>query len=532
MNRIDRFIGVLFEHCADTLQVATGAEAAIAVSGKRKNLTRAPLGEKLVGEMLREIAPDEIAADLDQDGEHAFPYTSPHGDVTVRVRCTGGIFSMEVTAGRSVEAPTQAPAVAPDEPAAPAPEASPPPAAPVAATPEPAAQAPAPTAAAASAAPVAAAPAPGGNGDTAAIDALFRAMVERGSSDLHLTTGCAPLVRLDGGITALAGDQPLAADALWSMIQSIAPPERLEEFHTCNDTDFAYELGGVGRFRCNVFRDRTGVGAVFRVIPTEIITSEQLGLSQHILDLCALSKGLVIVTGPTGSGKSTTLAAMVDHINKTRDDHVITIEDPIEFVHRNQRCLVNQREIGTHTDGFKPALRAALREDPDIVLIGEMRDLETIEIAIETAETGHLVFGTLHTNTAASTVDRVIDQFPTDRQSQIRTMLASSLRGVVAQTLCKKNGGGRVAALEVLLINQAIANLIREGKTFQIPSIMQTNRQHGMVTLSDALLELVQAGTVEPDEAYKKAADPGELGRLFQAKGIQLSEPLQDEPAG
>src|SRR5678815_5458268 len=251
--------------------------------------------------------------------------------------------------------------------------------------------------------------------------------------------------------------------------------------------------------------DRKGPGAVFRVIPSKILTAEDLGLSPFILKLCQLNKGLVLVTGPTGSGKSTTLCAMIDYINRMRRDHIITIEDPIEFVHENKKCLINQREVHTHTDGFKPALRAALREDPDILLVGEMRDLETVAIAIETAETGHLVFGTLHTTTAASTVDRIIDQFPADRQSQIRVMLSESLRGVIAQTLCRKIGGGRVAAREILLTTPAISNLIREGKTFQIPSIMQTNRQAGMVTLNDALMELVDAKQVEPKEAYMKA---------------------------
>ncbi|HEV8374880.1 MAG TPA: PilT/PilU family type 4a pilus ATPase, partial [Candidatus Polarisedimenticolia bacterium] len=238
---------------------------------------------------------------------------------------------------------------------------------------------------------------------------------------------------------------------------------------------------------------------------------------------CNKPRGLVLVTGPTGSGKSTTLAAMVDWINKNRTDHIITIEDPIEFVHRNQRCLVNQREVGTHTEGFKQALRAALREDPDIVLVGEMRDLETVAIAIETAETGHLVFGTLHTNTAPSTVDRIIDQFPADRQSQIRTMLAESLKGVISQTLCKKKGGGRMVALEILYVTSAISNLIREAKTFQIPSLMQTNKALGMTLLNEALMELVHKGLVEPDEAYFKSVSKAEFKSLLDRNNIKLS---------
>jgi twitching motility protein PilT len=245
-----------------------------------------------------------------------------------------------------------------------------------------------------------------------------------------------------------------------------------------------------------------------------------MGLPKHILDLCFLSKGLVLVTGPTGSGKSTTLAALVDHVNRNRDDHIITIEDPVEFVHENRRCIVTQREVGTHTQSFKSALRAALREDPDLVLVGELRDLETI--AIETAETSHLVFGTLHTNTAPSTVDRIIDQFPSDRQSQVRTMLSESLRAVVTQTLCKKVGGGRVAALEILLCTSSVSNLIREGKTFQIPSVMQTGKGLGMTTLNDSLLDLVKKGLVAPGEALAKSVHRGDLRQLLERAGIDV----------
>ncbi|MGH9204859.1 MAG: type IV pilus twitching motility protein PilT, partial [Vicinamibacterales bacterium] len=271
--------------------------------------------------------------------------------------------------------------------------------------------------------------------------------------------------------------------------------------------------------------------AVFRVIPNKILTAETLGLSQHILQLCHLNKGLVLVTGPTGSGKSTTLCAMIDYVNRMRPDHIITIEDPIEFVHDNKKCLINQREVGTHTNSFKDALRAALREDPDIVLVGELRDLETVAIAIETAETGHLVFGTLHTTTAASTVDRVIDQFPADRQAQIRVMLSESLRGVIAQTLCRKIGGGRVAALEVLIATSAISNLIREAKTFQIPSMMQVNKAGGMVSLNDALMELVTKKIVAPDEAMAKAVDKTGLDSLLKRAGITLQTPGAAKPA-
>jgi twitching motility protein PilT len=352
-----------------------------------------------------------------------------------------------------------------------------------------------------------------------AIDDLFRAMYACGASDLHLCVGMPPLVRKDGAIQPLVPDAAaLDPESVKSLLEPIMPAKNRQEFEQRHDTDFAYEIAGLARFRANVFLDRKGRGAVFRVIPSKILTAEDLGLSPHILQLCRLSKGLVLVTGPTGSGKSTTLCAMVDYVNRNRSDHIITIEDPIEFVHENKRCLMNQREVHTHTSSFKDALRAALREDPDILLVGEMRDLETVAIAIETAETGHLVFGTLHTTTAASTVDRIIDQFPTDRQSQIRTMLSESLRGVIAQTLCKKIGGGRVAALEVLIVTSAVSNLIREGKTFQIPSIMQVGKAVGMVALNESLMTLVTKKLVAPEEAYLKAVDkPGFEGLLKRA---------------
>ena len=357
----------------------------------------------------------------------------------------------------------------------------------------------------------------------ARMDALFRKMAELGASDLHLSVSMPPMVRCDGKMRQLAdGEEVLTGETMRSLLTSIMPAKNQEEFASRHDTDFAYEIPGLARFRCNIFMDRKGMGGVFRIIPTKILTAEQLGLSSAIMDLCSLSKGLVVVTGPTGSGKSTTLCAMVDSINRTREDHIITIEDPIEFVHDNQKCLVNQREVHNHTDSFKDALRAALREDPDILLVGEMRDLETISIAIETAETGHLVFGTLHTTTAPSTVDRIIDQFPADRQQQIRVMLSESLKGVIAQTLLPKKGGGRVAALEVLIVTPAISNLIREGKTFQIPSAMQTGRNRGMVMLNDAIFEHVQNGTVEPRDAYLKAVDKTGFETMLERGGFKI----------
>jgi twitching motility protein PilT len=351
---------------------------------------------------------------------------------------------------------------------------------------------------------------------------LLRHLVESDSSDLHMRVGLPPFFRTHGELMAKDDAEPLSREDIEEMLLAIMPDRNKQEFADTNDTDFAYEILDVARFRANALRDRMGAAAVFRVIPTDILTADQLGISPEVQNLCYLTKGLVLVTGPTGSGKSTTLAALIDLINRTRTDHIITIEDPIEFVHTNKKCIVTQRQVGSHTQSFKRALRAALREDPDIVLIGEMRDLETVAIAIETAETGHLVFGTLHTTTAVSTVDRIIDQFPTDRQDQIRIMLSESLKGVIAQVLLKKIGGGRVAAHEILLSANAVSNLIRDGKTFQLPSVIQTNRRMGMISLNDSLVELVENKLVEPEEAYLKAADKEGLQAAFRTRGIKL----------
>jgi len=356
------------------------------------------------------------------------------------------------------------------------------------------------------------------------INALLRKMFEMGASDLHLTSSHKPLIRLHGDMQELPSQQVFSPERLKKLLNEITPPHNAAQFEELNDTDFAHEIPGLARFRVNIFMDRFGMGAVFRQIPMEIVTAEKLGLSKQVLDLCFLSKGLVLVTGPTGSGKSTTLCALIDYINRHRKDHIITIEDPIEFVHQRKSCLINQREVHIHTKSFANALRAALREDPDIVLVGEMRDLETISIAIETAETGHLVFGTLHTSTAASTVDRIIDQFPADRQSQIRTMLSTSLKGVIAQSLCKKiDGKGRLAAMEVLFVTSAVSNLIREGKIFQIPSVIQTGKGQGMVLLNDALYKLVVERKVAPEEAYMKAIDKLNFVVQLKSGGFNLN---------
>jgi twitching motility protein PilT len=356
-----------------------------------------------------------------------------------------------------------------------------------------------------------------------AIHRLFRIMVERKASDLHLCSNEPPMLRDSGDMVRLDGEPRYSDEALRDLLFEIAPARNREEFLETGDTDFAHEIPGLARFRANYFRDRKGVGAVFRQIPTDILSVDDLNLPEEVRQLCFLSKGLVLVTGPTGSGKSTTLAALIDLVNRQRKDHIITIEDPIEFVHPNKGCLINQREVRIHTRTFSSALRAALREDPDIVLVGEMRDLETISIAIETAETGHLVFGTLHTSTAPSTVDRLIDVFPADRQDQIRVMLSESLKGVIAQTLCRRIGGGRAAAYEILIGTPSVSALVREGKTFQIPSVMQTGKKYGMCTMNDSLTDLVRRKTVDAREAYIKAVDKQGLLGLFKNNGIDTS---------
>jgi twitching motility protein PilT len=354
------------------------------------------------------------------------------------------------------------------------------------------------------------------------IDQYLEDMLEQGASDIHLSSNHQPCFRIDGEMHFQRGAEKFTEDELQELLFEFTPERNLQELEETWDTDFAYELPGTARFRVNIFHDHEGIGSVMRQIPSRVPTFEELNIPEGVRSFCFLNKGLVIVTGPTGSGKSTTLAAMVDLINRTRRQHLITVEDPVEFRHRSLGCLVNQREVHVHTKSFSSALRAALREDPDIVLVGELRDLETMEIAIETAETGHLVFGTLHTNTAATTVDRIIDKFPADRQNQIRSMLADSLKGVIAQTLCKRIGGGRIAACEILVVTPAVSANIREGKTHQIPSIMQTGKNVGMCTFADDLLHLVKTGVITPEEAYKNAIDKTFLQKKFKEEKIGL----------
>jgi len=343
--------------------------------------------------------------------------------------------------------------------------------------------------------------------DMAKIDAFFKLMLDQGASDLHLTTGSQPVLRIRGELERVKFKE-LDNDELKAMLYEIAPEHKIKIFEETGDVDFAYEIPGAARFRANFFMQKHGIGAVFRLIPSEILTVEQLGLPPVVAKLAMLPRGLVLVTGPTGSGKSTTLAAIIDHANKHRKDHIITIEDPIEFVHKNQGCIVNHREVGIHTRSFAAALRGALREDPDIILVGEMRDLETIALAIEAANTGHLVFGTLHTQSASKTVDRIIEVFPANEQAQIRSTLSDSIRAVISQCLFKRiDKKGRVAALEIMIATPAVRNLIREGKTFQIPSAIQTGKRYGMQTLDDAIMELLQKGWISAEEAYNKCVD-------------------------
>ena len=335
----------------------------------------------------------------------------------------------------------------------------------------------------------------------ATIDDLFRLMVEQKASDLHLTSGAPPFLRLHGNMSPLNYRQ-LSNQDVQALIFEILTEKQKKAFVEKWELDFAYVVEGLGRFRCNVFMQRKGLGAVFRTIPEKIKTAQELNLPSVITDLTECDRGLILVTGPTGSGKSTTLAAMIQHINSNRETHILTVEDPIEFVHPNLKSLVNQREVGSHTKTFTNALKAALREDPDIIMVGELRDLETISLALTAAETGHLVFGTLHTSSASKTIDRIIDVFPQGQQGQIRTMLAESIRGIVAQSLfTRADGQGRVAAFEIMKGTKAIANLIREGKVYQIPSIIQTGAAHGMVLYEKYVDDLVKKGLVTAADA-------------------------------
>jgi twitching motility protein PilT len=365
------------------------------------------------------------------------------------------------------------------------------------------------------------------------IDELLEHMVARNASDLHVTVGTPPVVRVRGEVQRLDEYAPLSAEDSQQILYRILSSEQQKLFELNRQLDFSHSIPGLARFRVNVYFQRESVGAAFRLIPAELKTLEELGIPSSLHQLAEKPRGLVLVTGPTGSGKSTTLAALIDEINRNRSEHILTIEDPIEFLHRHKRCIVNQREIGPDATSFAEALRAALRQDPDVILVGEMRDLETIATALTAAETGHLVFGTLHTQSAPSTIDRIIDVFAAEQQEQIRIQIANSLQGVVTQALLPTaDGAGRVPALEILLPDDAVRNLIRQGKVEQIYSVMQTNTSRGMQTMEQSLAELILRRVIELEVGLSRSSRPAQLIGLLERAGFAVEVPsdLDEQP--
>lgn len=522
MAQLDKLLAAMMSNRASALVLTDGEVVKLEIGGQLRPLTKTPLSAAQILGLLQEVANPTDQAAFDAGNPVEILRATADGAFVIKGQNVDGKWRAVVSLGKST------PESKPDKPA---PDASPAPKR----TPAPDAAVPAPAAAPLAAHPVApTVPTSEEDLDSipwfegieqsrADLDALMRIMIEKGASDLHLRVGEPALLRHSGEMVRIEGQPVLTDRVLSDMLRAIMPQRNRVEYKANNDTDFAYEISGLARFRANAAKDRNGAVAVFRQIPAKVVSVEDMNVTEEVKRLCFLTKGLVLVTGPTGSGKSTTLCALIDLVNRERSDHVITIEDPIEFVHKNKKCIITQRQVGVHTKSFKAALRAALREDPDIILVGEMRDLETISIAIETAETGHLVFGTLHTTTAAGTVDRIIDQFPADRQEQIRVMMAESLKGVVSQTLCRKIGGGRVAAREILLSTPSITNLIREAKTFQIQSVLQTSKKLGMVTLNDALIHYVDSGEVEPKEAFMKCVDKAGFVMMLKNRGLDVS---------
>lgn len=508
MAQLDRFLVHIFARNAKRLLLAPGQPPVLDLpDGQKLNLVPTPMTTVMVEALAGEVMGPDEKGNWSSVTTLDWTYVLDGKPLSLKLQ--------RVSAGVSLEASPQGGSAAPTQPAAPRIE--------LGATPKPSAPAaspssPAPRIELGGAAGTTAAGATGG-GNLA--ERLFKTLLARKGSDLHLTSHQAPLARISGDMEELSEFGVMGPSQMEDLMRSLAHGDIWRHFEENHDADFAYpfEAGGC-RLRINYFMDRVGPGLVARVIPNEIPDPDALGIPEPVRRLAMLPKGLVLVTGPTGSGKSTTLAAIIDLANRQRKDHIITIEDPIEFVHPRKRCLVNQREVGTHTDSFKSGLRAALREDPDIVLVGEMRDLETISIALETALTGHLVFGTLHTNNAIGTIDRIVDQFPADRQQQIRVMLSDALKCVVSQVLLKKIGGGRVAALETLFIGPAIANLIREAKTPQIVSQMQTGKAYGQRLMNDAMVELIQARKVDPLEGYLKCPDKETFIQACKRNGI------------
>jgi twitching motility protein PilT len=366
---------------------------------------------------------------------------------------------------------------------------------------------------------------------TYSIDDLLEQMVARKASDLHISVASPPAVRVRGEVERLDDYEPLSSEDTQQLLYRILSSEQQKQLEIKRQLDFSHSVPGLARFRVNVYFQKESVGAAFRMIPDELKTLEELGIPPTLHQLAEKPRGLVLVTGPTGSGKSTTLAALIDEINRNRSEHILTIEDPIEFLHRHKRCIVNQREIGPDATTFAEALRAALRQDPDVILVGEMRDLETISTALTAAETGHLVFGTLHTQSAPSTIDRIIDVFPPEQQEQVRIMIANSLQGVVTQTLLPTaDGVGRVPALEVLLPDDAVRNLIRQGKVEQIYSVMQTNTTRGMQTMEQSLSDLVQRSIVKLEDALSRSSRPAQLIGLLERQGVPVNLPGEEPP--
>ena len=526
MAQLDKLLAAMNSNHASALVLGDGDVVKLEIGGQLRPLTKTPLSSAQILAVMQEIADPTAAGAIAAGGPVEILRATTDGAFVVKGQVTDGKWRVVVNLAKQQ-------AQVASTPVTPAPDAGPP------RRPSIALKMPLPPVPQVSVGASADEPEDmeqikpfeGIEQMRATIDGLLRTMIEHGASDLHLRVGEPAVLRHHGEMVRVEGTPVLDDKTLAAMLKSIMPERNRLEYKANWDTDYAYAIEGLARFRANAAKDRNGAVAVFRQIPAKVYSVEDMKVTEECQRLCFLTKGLVLVTGPTGSGKSTTLCAMIDLVNRERSDHVITIEDPIEFVHPNKKCIMTQRQVGVHTKSFKSALRAALREDPDIVLIGEMRDLETVAIAIETAETGHLVFGTLHTTTAAGTIDRIIDQFPADRQEQIRVMLAESVKGVISQTLCKKIGGGRVAAREILLSIPSVTNLIREGKTFQIPSVIQTSRRIGMCTLNDALMDYVLAGQVEPKEAYMKCVDKTGLVMAMKKNNIDVSFAETDENA-
>jgi twitching motility protein PilT len=497
MAQIDQFISFMLKQQALGFVVPSDRNCFLQRPSGPMPVQR-QLSASQIQTIVQEIAPPEIQQQLNEDGTVQFPYQSDAGTFDVSLERANGSLQLTIASKQDAK-PTSPPAT-------------------VSAPPPPVIDAPIPL------------PPPDlgvvvqeGGKQVEHMDELFLLMKELEASDTHVSSNQKPMMRIHGVMRHLEQYRVNTPAVLKDLLWAIMPDRNRQEWDERWDTDFAYHIPGFARFRCNIFADRHGIGGVFRLIPSDVWTVEQMGLPKAMTDLCWMSKGLVIITGPTGCGKTTTLGALLDYCNKNRTEHIITIEDPIEFVHENIRCLINQRQVHEHTRSFSTALRAGLREDPDIILVAELRDLETTELAIHCAETGHLVFATLHTQSAPSTVDRVIDQFPHEQQEQIRTMLSQSLKGVISQILVRTKDGRRRVAFEILLIDSACANLIREGKTFQLLSMMQVGKARGCVTMSDALFALVKEGIVDPKVAYMQAIDKIGFKQLLDAENIVFS---------